>query len=188
MGSFRRMRMNGWGAALVALAIVGGASCGASDRPARAGSISANADDEGPAMPEFSLASLDGKQLGPADLRGKVVLYDFWATWCTPCHVQAEILDRLYPQEHGKGVEFVAISSGEPADTVRKYVAKKPFPYTVLLDEEDSLSGPLDIEALPTLIVVDATGKVVWRHVGLADSGTLQDVLTKAASTASTGV
>jgi cytochrome c biogenesis protein CcmG/thiol:disulfide interchange protein DsbE len=175
---------SGWIALVAGLSIVAVASWGASDRPAERGASAAAGDERGPAIPDFQLASLDGRRLGPAQLRGKVVLYDFWATWCTPCHVQAEILDRLYQQERTQGVEFVAISSGEPAETVHKYVAKRPFPYTVLLDEEDSLSGPLDIEALPTLIVVDAQGNVVWRHTGLADSGTLHDVLVKAGAAA----
>ncbi len=134
----------------------------------------------GPALPDFLLPSLDGGRLGPADFRGKVVLYDFWATWCTPCHMQAKILEDLFPQISGGDVQFVAISSGEPEDVVRTYVAKHPFAYPVLYDSDDVLSGPLDINALPTLIVADAKGRVVWREVGLVDADTVRAALTRA--------
>lgn len=141
---------------LVALSLVG---CGAGE-PVAGG---------GDPLPEFRLASLAGEQMGNAELAGKVVLLDFWATWCAPCHLQADILRELYPEVSGRGVEFVAIAVGEPEDVVRDFVAEHPFPYPALVDPEDEMSAKLRILGLPTLIVVDREGKIVYRNLGISD-------------------
>jgi peroxiredoxin len=146
------------------------ATAGACSRPAPAGE----------ALPEFRLGALDGRQLGPRDLRGQVVLYDFWATWCGPCHVQAEVLHALYPEYAGKGVEFVAVSVGEPEEVVREFVRERPYPYPVLFDPEDRLSAQLQIPGLPTLIVTDREGRVVFRSTGLVDRRALASALARA--------
>jgi peroxiredoxin len=133
-----------------------------------------------PPMPEFSLASLGGERFDKADLLGKVVLFDFWATWCGPCHLQADILKQVYPGAATRGVEFIAISTGEDAATVRDFVARKPFPYAVLVDPEEILSSKLEIMALPTLVVMDRRGQIAWRHTGVADAADIDAALRAA--------
>jgi peroxiredoxin len=156
-------------AALAALALLAVAGC---RRPA--------VERAGEPLPDFRLAALDGRQLGPAELRGKVVLYDFWATWCGPCHIQAATLHELYAGLRGREVEFVAISVGEPEQVVREFVAEHPYPYPVLVDPEDSLSPRLGILGLPTLVVVDRAGGVVFRNTGLVDRRTIEQALARA--------
>jgi peroxiredoxin len=134
----------------------------------------------GEALPAFRLAALDGRRLGPEELRGQVVLYDFWATWCGPCHVQAEVLHELYPAYAGKGVEFVAVSVGEPEEVVREFARERPSPFPVLFDPEDRLSAQLHILGLPTLIVTDREGRVVFRSTGISDRETLTAALSRA--------
>jgi peroxiredoxin len=136
----------------------------------------------GPAMPEFRLPTADGKNLAAKDLHGHVALYEFWATWCTPCHVQVEILKELYPKQRARGVEFVGMATGEPAEVVREYLAKLPSPYPVVIDSEETVGTALEILGLPTLIVVDGAGRIVWRHTGLSDAPTLERVLADATS------
>ena len=135
-------------------------------------------------MPEFTLASLGGESFGKADFAGKVVLFDFWATWCGPCHLQADILKEIYPGAAARGVEFVAISTGEDAGTVRNFVARRPFPYAVLVDPEEVLGTALEILALPTLVIVDARGQIAYRHTGVADAETIEAALRAAAASA----
>lgn len=135
---------------------------------------------EGEPAPDFRLLSLGGDEISPSDYAGDVVLIDFWATWCGPCHAQAEILQQLWQDLEGKGVHFLAVSLGEPEETVRSFVERNPYPYPVLIDPEDRLSIDLGIYVLPTLMVIDRDGRVVFREPGVSDEETLRRVLFEA--------
>lgn len=128
---------------------------------------------------EFRLQTVDGRTVGPKDFPGQVVVVDFWATWCGPCHLQAEILEPIYRDFKGRGVQFLAANVGEEAATVKSFLKDKPFPYPVLLDPKDVASN-LGIHALPTLLVVDRKGRVAFFQSGLADADTLRKVIKKA--------
>ena len=130
--------------------------------------------------PEFRLKSLDGRTLGPRDFPGQVVLVDFWATWCGPCQIQARILESMIGDYKGRGVQFLAANVGEDETTVKSFLQKKPFPYPVLLDPDDSVSSNLGVYALPTLMVVNKKGKVSYIQSGIADMPTLRKVLREA--------
>ncbi len=131
-------------------------------------------------QPGFRLPSLDGHKIGPADFRGKVVLADFWATWCGPCHLQAEILHRVQAQYPRSDVQFLAIDVGEDEKTVRDFVASRPVPYPVLLDEEEKVSGDLGVVGFPTLLIIDRQGEVSYLRPGLVAERRLHDLLGKA--------
>jgi thiol-disulfide isomerase/thioredoxin len=131
-------------------------------------------------QPEFKLKTLDGRKLGPADFKGQVVVVDFWATWCGPCHIQARILEPIHEDYKGKGVQFLAANVGEDEATVRGFVKDKPFPYPVLLDAESTVSGKLGVVALPTLMVIDKKGKVSFLQAGVVDGPSLRRVLKEA--------
>jgi thiol-disulfide isomerase/thioredoxin len=129
---------------------------------------------------DFRLATLDGGRLGPPDLAGQVVLIDFWATWCVPCHAQADILKELYPEVKGGGVEFLAVDVGEPRDLVEDFVASRPFPYPVLLDPDSAVADSLGVYSLPTLMVVDRQGRISHFSEGIHDAEELRKILAEA--------
>jgi thiol-disulfide isomerase/thioredoxin len=128
---------------------------------------------------EFRLKTMDGRTLGPRDFPGQIVLVDFWATWCGPCQIQARILESLHGDFKGK-VQFLAANVGEDEATVKSFLQKKPFPYPVLLDPDDTVSSTLGVYALPTLMIVDKKGKILFIQPGVADGPTLRQVLAKA--------
>jgi cytochrome c biogenesis protein CcmG/thiol:disulfide interchange protein DsbE len=129
---------------------------------------------------DFRLKTVDGRTLGPKDFRGQVVVVDFWATWCLPCHMQARILEPLHREYKDKGVQFLASNVGEDEKTVRSFLKSKPFPYPVLLDPEDKVSTKLGVLQLPTLLVIDKTGKVSYFSAGVADAPTMRKILKQA--------
>lgn len=129
---------------------------------------------------DFRLASLDGGSLGTDDFAGQVVLFDFWATWCSPCHVQARILATLHEEFAARDVAFVAVSLGEPESTVRAFTDQRPFPYPVLVDPHDIVSNQLGIYVLPTIMVLGRDGEVVYLREGVSSAKRLREVLETA--------
>jgi cytochrome c biogenesis protein CcmG/thiol:disulfide interchange protein DsbE len=157
---------------LVLLAALAGSlfllSCG--DRSSSAPAVKTN----------FRLPTVDGRALGPRDFGGQVVVVDFWATWCMPCRLQAEILEPVYRDYKGRGVQFLAANVGEEQDTVKQFLKNKPFPYPVLLDPEQAVATDLGVLALPTLLVIDKKGKVSYFQSGIADGDTLRQLIKQA--------
>lgn len=128
----------------------------------------------------FQLPSVDGRTLGPKSFPGQVVVVDFWATWCMPCRIQAQILEPIYQQYKGRGVQFLAADWGEGPDEVKKFLKEKPFPYPVLLDSDQAVGAKLGLTALPTLMVLSKKGEVVYFESGLVDADSLHEILRKA--------
>jgi thiol-disulfide isomerase/thioredoxin len=129
---------------------------------------------------DFRLATLDGQQLGPPDFPGQVVLVEFWATWCSPCRLQAKYIEQLHRELAGNGVSFLAVNVGEDEATIREYVEKRPFPYPVLFDPEDSMSARYQLFGLPTVMIVDRQGEITFLETGLRDADKLRHELREA--------
>jgi peroxiredoxin len=129
---------------------------------------------------DFRLKTTDGRTLGPRDFPGKVVVVDFWATWCTPCRIQAQILEPVWKELKGRDVQILAADMGEPEPTVRSFLKESPFPYPVLLDSDSKVSDALGIMALPTLLVIDRKGVARYMQPGLTDGDTVRRIIQQA--------
>ena len=119
--------------------------------------------------PNFTLSALAPTgQAAPtirlADLRGKVVLVNFWATWCPPCQAEMPDLEALYRAHPNGDFVILGVDQTEDAATVRSFVAPRGFTWTFLLDADGEVSRLYDAHALPTSILVDRTGQVdiIW--------------------------
>ena len=121
------------------------------------------------AAPEFKLDALDGKPLSLATARGKVVLLNFWATWCGPC--RAEIPDLIALQEKYKDqLQIIGLTvDDDDASMVKHVVAEEHINYPVAMSSPEVRLQYGGISALPTLFVLDAQGRVVQKHEGLRD-------------------
>ncbi len=133
---------------------------------------------------DFRLESLDGAAIGPPDFPGQVVVVDFWATWCTPCRAQASILEDVHAEWGSRGVQFLAVDVAEERELVEEFVASNPFPYPVLLDPDDELSAALGLMALPTLMVIDREGQVIYFESGVMDGRRLGDLIRQGGAAA----
>jgi len=119
--------------------------------------------------PGFELNDLNGKPLSLAEAKGKVVLLNFWATWCGPC--RAEIADLVELQkQYADKLEIIALATEEDdADLVRRFVVKSGINYRVGMAPDEVVQKYGGINALPTSFVIDTQGRVVQKHIGLND-------------------
>ena len=116
--------------------------------------------------PDFKLTSLDGKPLTLAALEGKVVLLNFWATWCGPC--RAEIPDLIALQDRYKGrLQIIGLNVDDEEADIKQYVEETGINYPVAMTSNDVRLQFGGIPALPTSFVLDTLGRVVQKHVGL---------------------
>lgn len=155
--------------AIVMLAESGYAA--APDLSTPAGASRAIEELKGKPAPGFALRSLDGRTVRLADLKGKVVLLNFWATWCAPCRVEMPMLAELHAQYRARGLEIIGISMDERGQEaqIAKFVATKGVKYPILLNDEkigDSYAGA---RFLPQTFLVDRSGKVVDGFLGLRE-------------------
>ena len=118
-------------------------------------------------MPAFSLKDLDGTPIDSSRLAGKVVLLNFWATWCPPC--RAEIPDLIALQEKYRDqIQIIGVSEDDaPPDTVRQFVAEHKMNYTVAMTTPEMERAFPGIDALPTSFLIDREGRVARKHVGM---------------------
>ncbi len=118
--------------------------------------------------PEFTLTDLQGRMVSLADFRGKVVILDFWATWCPPCKREIPGFIGLQKAYASRGVQIVGVGLDEPAD-IRQFAASHGINYPVLLgnDEVSALYG--GISGIPTTFIIDKSGKIVRRFEGFTE-------------------
>ena len=121
----------------------------------------------GDAAPNFALKTADGKTVELKKLSGKVVVVNFWATWCGPCRVEIPGMLEVYGKYKSKGLEIVGISLDRGGwSVVTPFVEKMKITYPVVLGDGDVADAWGGIQAIPATFVVDRKGKIVERHVG----------------------
>lgn len=128
----------------------------------------------GAPAPEFSVTTLDGAQLGLADLKGQVVLLDFWATWCPPCVASLPALGRLHEQFADRGFSVLGVNQEpEAVARVRGFVTARDLRFPVVVDPGE-ISEMYGVHTLPTSFLVDQDGVIrgAWR--GLVSESRLE--------------
>jgi thiol-disulfide isomerase/thioredoxin len=119
----------------------------------------------GGATPPLALRDLEGKEHKLADYKGKVVVLNFWATWCDPCREEMPAMQRLQDKHAGKLV-ILAVDYGEGPPRITDFLKKVPVKFTVLLDRDTSAATAWKVKVLPTTLVIDPEQKVRFVVVG----------------------
>ena len=123
--------------------------------------------DVGDPMPPYSAKYLDGKAMTMAAEKGNVVFLNVWATWCGPCRFETPELQALQTQYAAKGLKVIGVSVDEgDTEAVKTFVAEQKITYPIAVDPEGRIANLVQTTVLPTSLLIDRTGKIVWRQIG----------------------
>ena len=132
----------------------------------------------GKASPKFTAKLLAGGQLGPGDLQNKVVVLDFWATWCGPCiKAMPDLIDVAEAYKENNRVEVIAINQQESEEVIKKFLADRKWEIDVATDPKGKIGRQFAVEGIPQTVVIGPNGKVERLHVGFHSN--LKEELTK---------
>lgn len=127
--------------------------------PASAGEIT------GPA-PNFTLRSMDGGSVSLADLKGQVVMLNFWATWCGPCRQEMPHLEALYQRYGDLGFTLLGVNVEEDSSGAGKFLEETPVSFPILFDPDNAVSELYEVVAMPSTVLVDRAGNMRFIHHG----------------------
>jgi peroxiredoxin len=133
----------------------------------------------GPA-PAWRLVNVDGKAVGSEQFNGKVVVLDFWATWCAPCRAEIPGYIDLQEKYEKAGVVIVGVSLDDAgAGAVRKIIAIRQLNYRIVMGDEKVVEAFGGVEAIPTTFIIDRRGIIRYRKVGSLSAGEFEAVLKR---------
>lgn len=119
----------------------------------------------GPA-PDFTLKSSTGKNIKLSELRGQVVMINFWASWCGPCRQEMPLLDQLYQRYQPMGFTLLGVNVEEDSAAANKILKEIPVTFPVLYDNKNRVSESYQVRAMPSTFLIDRDGKVRYLHKG----------------------
>jgi len=122
-----------------------------------------------PFAPAFSLMDLNGRKLALADYKGKVVLLDFWATWCGPCRIEIPAFVKLQERYRDQGLVVIGISMDDDLEPVREFYRDFRMNYAVAMGDQKITQLYGGIFGLPTTFLIGRDGRIYAKHLGAAD-------------------
>jgi len=134
--------------------------------PALSGSALAGDIVPGAAAPNFVLNSSSGKPVSLSDLKGQVVLINFWASWCGPCRQEMPILDQLYRSYQAAGFTLLGVNVEPNAADADKFLKDTPVSFPILFDPKSTVSNLYQVSGMPSTIIVDRDGRIRYVHHG----------------------
>lgn len=133
-----------------------------------------------PAAPEFSLTDVNGQKLDLVSFRGKIVLLDFWATWCAPCRTEIPHFIELQNKYGPQGFQMIGISLDDSAKPVVKYYAEQKMNYPVAVGNDKLAEAYGGVLGLPVAFLIDRNGRIIWKQTGEADAAVFEKQITDA--------
>lgn len=115
---------------------------------------------------DFALKAEDGKVYRLSDYRGKVVILNFWATWCPPCREEMPAMERAWQKVRDRNIAILAVNVGEDADTIFEFTGHYPVGFPLLMDRDGKVIQQYPVTGLPTTYIIDPRGRVTHRAVG----------------------
>jgi len=126
--------------------------------------------DQGQAAPDFTLTNMLGQKVTLSALQGKVVILNFWATWCPPCKEEMPSMEMLYRKYKDQGLVILAVNAEEDGkELVENFLKKNPYTFPILLDSEAEVQNLYNIFRFPETLIIDRNGNIADRVVGAID-------------------
>ncbi|MBS1818177.1 MAG: TlpA family protein disulfide reductase [Acidobacteria bacterium] len=119
--------------------------------------------------PDVTFRTVDGASVHVADLKGKVVLVDFWASWCIPCRKSFPAIEQLHHDFESKGLVVIAVSVDEESKNADLFLSKYPHTMRVALDPKGTAAEAFKVNAMPSTMIIDRSGHVRYTHKGYTD-------------------
>jgi peroxiredoxin len=139
--------------------VIGIAALGAALTPTARAGVPAPA-------PDFALPAMDGSELRLSELKGQVVMINFWATWCGPCRQEMPLLQQLQVKYEPLGFTLVGINVEPESAGARTWLEKVPVTFPILFDRQNQVAERFGVQGMPSSVFVDRSGKVRYVHRG----------------------
>lgn len=132
----------------------------------------------GPAF-SFAAISLDGTEIDLLALRGKVVMIDFWSSWCPPCRAESPVLSQVYQEYKDKGepIEFIGIAIWDRDEDIRRFVDEFNLKYPIAVDPKGRIAIGYGVAGIPEKFFIDSSGTLKKKLIGPMNAGALRSVL-----------
>ncbi len=137
-------------------------------------------DETGQPAPRFHAKTTTGEQFNNDSVRGKVVLFEFWTTWCKYCEGEASIVDDIAKEFSGKGLIVLAVDVLEPDQRVKKYLADHPRTVPIVLTRDTNLAAMYNAQSYPIYVVIDRDGNIAGEQRGAAGDRGIRRILRRA--------
>ena len=119
--------------------------------------------------PQFTAETPEGQKVSIENLKGKLVLLNFWATWCPPCILEMPTMEKLHQEFKEEGLEVVAMNFMEGPKTINAFIKKRGFTFTVLIDRSGKISQRYGVHALPVTYLIGREGNMLVKSIGYKD-------------------
>jgi thiol-disulfide isomerase/thioredoxin len=130
--------------------------------------------------PRFNARTLDGEKFSNESVKGKVVLLEFWTTWCVYCFEESGFVDKLNKEFGDKGLIVLAVDVAESKKTVRKYLDQHPRSSRIVLTDDTNLAAMYEATVYPIYVVIDRDGNIAGTQRGAAGEEALRDLVASA--------
>jgi thiol-disulfide isomerase/thioredoxin len=137
-------------------------------------------DETGQPAPRFRAKTTAGDQFNNTTVKGKVVLFEFWTTWCKYCDQEATMVDNIAREFNGKGLIVLAINVLEPDQKVKKYLVDHPRSVPIVLTKDTNLAAMYNAQVYPIYVVIDRDGNIADEQRGAAGERALRGMLRQA--------
>jgi len=134
----------------------------------------------GKPAPPFTLTGVKGSTVSLANYKGKVVLLDFWASWCMPCRIEMPLVQKLYDEFKPKGLVVFGVNVMDEMAPIKRFLADNHVELPILRDRDGAVAQSYQAEGLPTVVVIGKDGRISSYFTGVRDEDTLREALAKA--------